>query len=639
MSGRIGGPKLLVVAAGSVALSSLFYWVASLIPPPDEIDGIREIASFPPTDEGPEEEGVPVTTGGRCPAGFECVTIDAPVDHFGSDPGTVPVTFAILRSTGRSEGAFITVVGGPGASGIETAAYMTPYLEPLRERYDVVFFDMRGIEAWRSIDCPTALQANNDGYALLPTDPAERWQALDRLNRSFAEDCVLEVEDPVLLEHLRTREVAEDIEDFRRTLGYEQVILYGQSYGTQVARQYARTHPDQVRRLILDGVVDETTDVLEAVENDILGFEASLDIIFDHCDRDDWCSGDMAAPAAEVYDRLIEEVAGTPAIVRVPVDGVATEKTVLTAEDVGYLAFSSLYEPSTRMVFLRALAAYGSRADLLPMVRLFSTGYGSGIDPIVNTAVACTDGSYASSSVDDLYADITESREAADSENRWHFESVLGCAHWPHIELNRSPKERFPAVGIPTLILASDTDVATPYQGALDALEALEDGRMITVRNGSHVVFGRDIVCVDEATVAFALDGTEPATYECTVEAFAPYLSLLPSDWTLYTAEDMIALAEAEIYGFPELLGWPGVDDLTVACSDGGSATFSEDYTSTYFDLEACALGEGLVLAGNGSFDWVEGSSSLDVTLGSTGCSYAYHYDWASGETELEESC
>jgi hypothetical protein len=139
--------------------------------------------------------------------------------------------------------------------------------------------------------------------------------------------------------------------------------------------------------------------------------------------------------------------------------------------------------------------------------------------------------------------------------------------------------------------------------------------------------------------IAFALEGAEPPSSECSLEVMDPYVTLLPTDWSLYTPEEMIGLAEAEIYLLPELMGWAGLDPITVGCGEGGSFSFTDDAGTTSFDLMSCGLGEGLVLSGTGEIDWIGGSSSMEVKLGATGCDYAYSHEWATTELTIEESC
>ena len=52
-----------------------------------------------------------------------------------------------------------------------------------------------------------------------------------------------------------TQESVEDIEALRQAAGYEKLVLYGTSYGTKVALEYAERYPQHVEALVLDSVV------------------------------------------------------------------------------------------------------------------------------------------------------------------------------------------------------------------------------------------------------------------------------------------------------------------------------------------------------------------------------------------------
>src|SRR5207244_13286076 len=52
-----------------------------------------------------------------------------------------------------------------------------------------------------------------------------------------------------------TAETVEDIESLRHLAGYTQLVLYGTSYGTKVALEYAARYPQRVQALVLDSVV------------------------------------------------------------------------------------------------------------------------------------------------------------------------------------------------------------------------------------------------------------------------------------------------------------------------------------------------------------------------------------------------
>jgi hypothetical protein len=82
------------------------------------------------------------------------------------------------------------------------------------------------------------------------------------------------------------------------------------------------------------------------------------------------------------------------------------------------------------------------------------------------------------------------------------------CAYWPTSNAMPAPSQKaFPKV----LILQSELDVATAYEGALAAARHLPGARMISVDNeGSHGVFPYYTSCVDDRVYAYLLEGQQP---------------------------------------------------------------------------------------------------------------------------------
>src|SRR4249919_636857 len=113
-----------------------------------------------PTTREPTKDILARLGGEPCPDGseFTCVTVPMPLDHFDpSDTRTMDVTFAVKPATGARKGAFVTATGGPGYSGISVADYYTSFFEPsVPRRFDLVFFDQRGLALSGGITCPQA---------------------------------------------------------------------------------------------------------------------------------------------------------------------------------------------------------------------------------------------------------------------------------------------------------------------------------------------------------------------------------------------------------------------------------------------------------------------------------------------------
>ena len=55
--------------------------------------------------------------------------------------------------------------------------------------------------------------------------------------------------------HYTTADSVEDVEAVRSALGIDKLVLYGTSYGTKVALDYAAAHPEHVSRLLLDSTI------------------------------------------------------------------------------------------------------------------------------------------------------------------------------------------------------------------------------------------------------------------------------------------------------------------------------------------------------------------------------------------------
>jgi hypothetical protein len=98
--------------------------------------------------------------GGRpCPdSEFTCVRLKVPLDHFDTrNRRSIDVVFAVLPATCKRKGMFVTATGGPGTSGLAAKDSYTAAFDPsIRKRFDIVFFDQRGVAASGGLTCPKA---------------------------------------------------------------------------------------------------------------------------------------------------------------------------------------------------------------------------------------------------------------------------------------------------------------------------------------------------------------------------------------------------------------------------------------------------------------------------------------------------
>ena len=571
--------------------------------------------------------------GVPCPddSAFTCVTLTVPLDHLHPDNGqTLDVVFGVLPATGERQGLFVTVTGGPGTTGLAYADSYTSAFDPaLPEHFDIVFFDQRGVGQSGGLTCPNAAavfyQADSRGLT-----PAQETAAAAAA-QTFATECVAEVSDPRLLPYLGTEQAIEDLELFRQALQTEQFYLYGESYGTQYAQTYARAHADHLAGLILDGTVDLTLTGYEYYEQQAQAFGDTLAATLTTCGQDPACRADLGRRPLLVYDRLARRLANGPVTFRFPLPGAVAERRSFTLADLEAVAASQMYSPGDRLLFTRALAAYGSRNDLVPLARLLYVDLG--LDPLtlavipdptwseaIYYGVECQDYAYPGSTPEQRalnYLRAGDEVEGALPRLGSLFYGDLPCAYWPNPATTLTRPAPLLAAGVPTLVLGATADPATPVGNGISVYQALDDAYLVTQQGGPHVIFGRGEPCQDDLVTNFLLFGETPASREteCPGVVMDDYVPLAPRSVRLLDglADAFLAL-EDELYYLPEYYYWDGAEATNVGCGRAGTLTLVPDDEVYAFTFEACALLRDLTLTGSGSQDPATDTTTWDVT-------------------------
>jgi pimeloyl-ACP methyl ester carboxylesterase len=589
-----------------------------------------------------------------CPdSEFTCVTLAVPRDHFAAAGGpTFEVTFAIHRATSSPrKGVFVTITGGPGTSGISAADGYTAAFDPaLVADYDLVFLDQRGVGLSEPAQCPDAALAFYD----FPGDPAldlAHGLAYARAARRFAHDCVAEAGVPrSALPYFSTRQAVEDLETLRAWLGAPKLDLYGESYGTQYVQTYAAAHPDRIHSLFVDGPVDLTLTGNDYYVEDAHAFDAVLSMTLDRCTGDEACRADaLGRDALRAYDRLARELRVSPrryAFTRA--DG-RIERRTFTIGDLESAAAGYVYSTYDRMLLQRALAQ-AVRGQLAPLARLAYLSLGQDpetLDAIPDPswsdamfyAVECTDYDYRTDSpAESALAYLQAGRRARMDRVRLGsvFYGDLPCAYWaahPPTTERPGPLTDTP---YPVFVLASTTDPATPYAGALRIYRRLSDGYLVVQPGGPHIIFGRGNACPDDLVTAFLVDGTRPEQRQTTCDdAYVdPYVPLPAARVT--SASDplrTLAAVDDELTSNADYWAWDAADTLKVGCLFGGRLRYAPTDAGASIGLADCRLSRGLPLSGRGLIDLDTGAVTLRVR-GPSGTRLVYTRD-ADGNRSL----
>jgi pimeloyl-ACP methyl ester carboxylesterase len=163
----------------------------------------------------------------------QCGRVVVPFDQTGVVRGALSLHVERMHTHGSAKGAMIALAGGPGQAATPFLSDFRVTLDPALHGRDLVVFDQRGTGQSAELFCP-GLGSHN-----LPDLGVGRCAARLGSIRGF----------------FSTSESVSDIEAVRRAIGVDKIDLYGVSYGTKVALDYAIRYPQHIDRLVLDSVV------------------------------------------------------------------------------------------------------------------------------------------------------------------------------------------------------------------------------------------------------------------------------------------------------------------------------------------------------------------------------------------------
>jgi pimeloyl-ACP methyl ester carboxylesterase len=574
---------------------------------------------------------------------FTCVTIDVPLDHFNAeDPRTLAVTFAVLPASGERKGMFVTATGGPGYSGVASADfYLTGFDPSIPEVFDIVFFDQRGLIFSGDQTCPFAGNAyyQQDAQGKTPAQEA----LLKQTASTFSADCTNEVSDPSILPYLGTAQAVEDLELFRSLIGDELFWLYGESYGTQYAQTYAAKYSHHLGGLILDGTVDLTLDGNTFYPQQAQAFNDTLTASLSECNNDPACRKDTFGNAVKAYDRLAYLLSKKPIHFKFPLPEGGFANRTFTLTNLEFVAASQMYNEGDRMMFTRALASFTSKLDIVPLARLLYLDLGLDpqtldliLDPFYSDAVyygvECQDYGYAGDTPEekaDNYLAAVDAYEFSIPRLASIIYGDLPCAYWPGASSDLTRPDYLLAEGVPTLVLGSTADPATPYENGVSVYQHLADGYHIYQEGGPHVIFGRGNVCPDALVTDFLVNDVVPAERETVCEGYVvdAHIPLAPRfAATFGDPHNALSSVETEIYYLPEFYYWGG-EPTSVGCTYGGVLGFSANNAGTKynFTLSKCALTTNFIMTGSGSYNTNNDRFVLEVsTTGRWKCNLKY---------------
>jgi pimeloyl-ACP methyl ester carboxylesterase len=451
---------------------------------------------------------------------FACGHLNVPLDPSGGTPGTI--TLAIRRHrapVGEAKDAIVALAGGPGQAAIPFTEQFARVLGPIADTRDLIVFDQRGIGLSGPLSCHRfELSANTPPGPTIAECAAQLGPT-----RSF----------------YATADTVADIEALRVAEGYEKLVLYGTSYGTKVAEDYAQEYPGHVEALVLDSVVPPHGP--EPLNRATL---AAVPRILRQLCATRACARITPNPVGDLA-RLVRRLARRPLRGRVIDDHGVAHTVRISSDGLLETLIEGDLEPILRSEFPAAVrsAADGDTAALARLEERAASGEASeaespseSFDNPLYYATSCEDEPFPWNRAASPATRLAEAKARIGAlpanqiapftrANVFDFSDVLACAYWPYTTPALASADA-PLPSVPTLILSGADDLRTPTSDAHQVAAQIPGSHLLVVPNTGHSVLGSDPThCASDALQA--LFANRPIK-RCAATPPTPILRLTP---------------------------------------------------------------------------------------------------------------
>jgi len=414
---------------------------------------------------------------------YELGTVFVPENRSNPRSRLIGVAFARFRAANAAAGALpvFHLPGGPGESAVDGLTMPPPWPTRMaqevllfRQAGDVVFVDQRGYSkhggnvleyfyrrAERPLDQPTTLElARRD------------W--IENSERALAEARSRGVD----LAGYTILELADDVNDLRKALGYNRITLYGNSFGSQWSFAVMKRHPKIVARALVSAVApldysyDGPTGVMNALAR-MADAEEREDATLKSSATDLPVGGLMAA-----IRLVIERLKQGPVVASVNSEKGDSIRVALGLEDFrqmlprlrrGAIASTSL--PIYRGDYSAwAQTVYRARQPLPDRVIM--------IQPLIMGGLGSTAERLARLKTDPATLYLGE----------WGWAAYLATAHLRPTPDVGDDFRRPAKSAIPVIFAQGDWDLNTPVENTLEIAPYFPNGKVLIAHRGGHGV-------------------------------------------------------------------------------------------------------------------------------------------------------
>ncbi|ETN36937.1 uncharacterized protein HMPREF1541_07924 [Cyphellophora europaea CBS 101466] len=421
---------------------------------------------------------------------LQCAEVQVPLDW--NNPSGRQINLFINKQPAvnaeKRIGSLFFHPGGPGASAAERVAKMDMpdyphHSQQLREVFDLIGADQRGCGQSSPVKCDVDLLNVAMRHDQLPASRDE-WEAGVEAFDAFGQSC-LEQTGEELLSNMDTISAAKDMEAIRTAIG-EKLTYWGSSYGTQLGYTYAELFPDNIRAMVLDGVIDHSYTLAQVGHHATARAVLVLEHFFE------WAGNDSASPlrgedVLHIYNHLRGQAQKEPLAAPGCKDSGFCATGVTDWEFRSNLVLALKYpENYPAAAQWLAEAMDGNATGLATPFVSKATEW-----LLAHAAIACIEWSLEEGTWE-VHSNRRNSRDSLSPygwlttpETQW----AQWCRRWP-IPVRNPPKPiKVPTLTAPVLLVHALWDTATSYDQAVSVQQKIPGSRLLTRRGDGHGSF------------------------------------------------------------------------------------------------------------------------------------------------------
>ncbi|EJC98089.1 alpha/beta-hydrolase [Fomitiporia mediterranea MF3/22] len=472
-----------------------------------------------------------------CYERFQCARLTVPMLY--DEPSGEEAAVALVMSPSiyppgheKYRGPILFNPGGPGGSGVETVLLLEEAFRTiLSDGFDLVGFDPRGVGF--TTPSLTAFADRVEAGKFFSQFPLDLNASMSSLGEAYARGKILSnlVKDRAryVAERVSTPLVARDMLSIVKAFGQDKIQYWGFSYGTVLGATFAAMFPDNVGRLIIDGVVDTEDYYKGAWGNNLRDTDKALQVFYQSC----VAAGPSKCPLYENSTSLVqarvERVLNKLKSAPIPVYGslfdAPIEFSVIDYGVVRNVILVILYNLHALGRFLAETLSdlEDGHADLLHFIsvrRVFDQlmkcdcpAPGEAPAPFsgfyeTTYSIACGDAVDRDDDLESVRQAFDEMAKMSSFAPSWPH--GVACAVW---ELRS--KERFngsfeQTTSHPLLLIGNTADPVTPVWNAHKVSKWFKDSVVLTQDSPGHCSIAAASLCTIKAVQDYFIDGTLP---------------------------------------------------------------------------------------------------------------------------------